>query len=186
MTGKVCLRKLKKQDAPLMLEWMHDEDVVHYMKADFQHKTLEDCESFIASAQDSKKNLNLAVVDDKDTYMGTVSLKEIEDDTAEFAITMRKAAMGKGYAVEGMKQIIKIGLDDLRLKSIYWCVRQDNRRAVKFYDKNGSQRVTLHDLCKVLNTSENALENRGGYRPEEAEGYIWYLVQNGIIEVSQN
>lgn len=185
MIEKVCLRKLKKQDASLMLEWMHDENVVHYMKADFQHKTLEDCENFIASAQDSKKNLHLAVVDNNDTYMGTVSLKGFEDDTAEFAITMRKVAMGKGYASEGMKQIIKIGLEDLRLKSIYWCVSPENKRAVKFYDKNGYQRVTLYNLCKVLNTTENALENRGGYRSEEAEGYIWYLVQNGILEKGQ-
>jgi hypothetical protein len=41
------LRKLKQSDAPLMLEWMHDEDVVHFMKADFQHKTLSDCENLL-------------------------------------------------------------------------------------------------------------------------------------------
>lgn len=186
MTGKVCLRKLKKQDAPLMLEWMHDEDVVHYMKTDFQHKTLEDCESFIDSAQDSKKNLHLAVVDDNDTYMGTVSLKDIEDGTAEFAITMRKVAMGKGYSAEGMNHIIKKGLDDLELKNIYWCVSPENKRAVKFYDKNGYQRVSLNDLCIVLNISENALENRGGYRPEEAEEYIWYLVHAGFLGKEKN
>ena len=45
------LRRLKQSDAPLMLEWMHDEDVVHFMKADFQHKTLSDCEKFIESAK---------------------------------------------------------------------------------------------------------------------------------------
>lgn len=30
------LRCLQPQDAPLMLEWMHDPDAVRYMRADFQ------------------------------------------------------------------------------------------------------------------------------------------------------
>lgn len=41
------LRKLELKDAPLMLEWMHDPDVVQNMQADFAHKTLSDCENFI-------------------------------------------------------------------------------------------------------------------------------------------
>ena len=82
------LRKLKQSDAPLMLEWMHDEDVVHFMKADFQHKTLGDCERFIESSQEDSKNIHLAAVDDTDIYMGTVSLKNIDNGSSEFAITM--------------------------------------------------------------------------------------------------
>lgn len=41
------LRKLESKDAPLMLEWMHDSDVVAKMQTDFQSKTLEDCLTFI-------------------------------------------------------------------------------------------------------------------------------------------
>ena len=44
---KMNLRKLELKDAPLMLEWMHDPDVVQNMQADFAHKTLSDCENFI-------------------------------------------------------------------------------------------------------------------------------------------
>ena len=154
------LRKLKQSDAPLMFEWMHDEDVVHFMKADFQHKTLSNCEEFIESAQDDRNNLHLAAVDDNDTYMGTVSLKNIDNDSAEFAITMRRAAMGKGYAAEAMKQIIDKGFNELGLEYIYWCVNPANKRAVRFYDKNGYQRVTLDELSKTMKTSKSALENK--------------------------
>ena len=171
----VHLRKLKQSDALLMLEWMHDEDVVHFMKADFQHKTLSDCERFIESAQEDLNNLHLAAVDDNDTYMGTVSLKNIDHGSAEFAITMRKAAMGKGYAAEAMKQIIDKGMNELGLKHIYWYVRPENQRAVRFYDKNGYQRIPLDKLCDRLKKPETAFRNRGGYQTEEA--YIWYLVQ---------
>ena len=141
---------------------MHDDDVVHFMKADFEHKTLTNCEKFISLAQDSSHNLHLAVADDNNTYMRTVSLKDINDDTAEFAITMRKTAMGKGYATEGMRQILNLGFNDLNLNTIYWCVSKNNHRAVKFYDKNGYTRVSLGQLSEALNTPYSDIITGGG------------------------
>ena len=57
------LRKLELKDAPLMLEWMHDESVVKDMQADFSSKTLEDCDLFVLSSKDTLKNLHLPIVD---------------------------------------------------------------------------------------------------------------------------
>lgn len=133
------LRKLKPDDAPLMLEWMHDPTVVERLNTNFAAKTLEDCRAFIDSAQNCREDLHLAIVDDSDTYMGTVSLKHMESGTAEFAITVRRAAMGKGYSAYGMKTILSYGIQELGLKAIYWCVSPENKRAVRFYDKNQYQ-----------------------------------------------
>ena len=44
------LRKLEEKDAPLMLEWMHDDSVVHNLATDFSKKTLDDCKKFIKGA----------------------------------------------------------------------------------------------------------------------------------------
>ena len=162
----VHLRELQQKDAPLMLEWMHDEEVVHFMKADFLHKTLSDCEKFIESAQVDSNNVHLAATDDNDTYMGTVSLKNIDNDSAEFAITMRRAAMGKGYAAEAMKQIIDKVFSELGLEYIYWYVRPENKRAVRFYDKNGYQRMSFNKLCDQLNKTE-LFRNSGGYQKKQ-------------------
>lgn len=71
------LRALQEKDAPLMLEWMHDPSVVGHLGTNFMEKTLADCQSFIAWAQTAENDLHLAVADDDDTYMGTVSLKHI-------------------------------------------------------------------------------------------------------------
>lgn len=130
------LRKLEWKDAPLMLEWMHDPSVVKNLQANFASKTLTDCMEFIHSAQNCAANLHLAIVDDNDTYMGTVSLKHIADGTAEFAITVRSAAMGHGFSAYGMKTILAYGIRELELKEIYWCVSPENQRAIRFYDKN--------------------------------------------------
>ena len=140
------LRKLELRDAPLILEWMHDPSVVEYMKADFASMKAEDCEAFIQSAKDTTRDLHMAIVDENDTYMGTVSLKNIDGKTAEFAITVRKEAMGKGFSKYGMRGIIRVGFEELGLEKVYWCVNPENKRAVRFYDKNGYDRVPAASL----------------------------------------
>lgn len=159
------LRPLKLNDAPLMLEWMHDPSVVEGLQADFMSKTIEDCENFINASLTDDKNLHLAIADDSDEYQGTVSLKHIEGNTAEFAITIRKSAMGKGISKDAMKAIISKGLDELGLSSIYWCVSPDNARAVRFYDKNGYQRIPADKLVIA-----------GDYTEEQKKKYFWYVV----------
>ena len=135
------LRKLELDDAPLMLEWMHDPSVVGHLGTNFMEKTLDDCVRFIQWSQTASEDLHLAIADDANTYMGTVSLKHIGSGTAEFAITVRACAMGKGYSGFGMAQILRHGLGQLGLDAIYWCVSPKNQRAVRFYDKNGYTRT---------------------------------------------
>lgn len=38
------------KDAPLMLEWMHDESVIKFMQTDFKAKTEEDSVKFITDS----------------------------------------------------------------------------------------------------------------------------------------
>lgn len=139
------LRNLEMRDATFMLEWMHDKTVVENLRTDFSLKTIEDCKLFIHESYENKDNLNLAIVDEQDEYMGTVSLKNIDrkNQYAEFAITIRRCAMGKGYSGFGMKEIIKIAHDKYNLENVFWCVSSLNKRAVRFYRKNGYQEVAL-------------------------------------------
>ena len=137
------LRKLEAKDAPLMLEWIHDPDVVKDLQANFAAKTLADCERFIAAAQDPAEDLHLAAVNEADEYLGTVSLKHINRTagTAEFAITVRRCAMGTGASRQAMAEILRRGIRELELREIFWCVDRRNTRAVRFYDKNNYERV---------------------------------------------
>lgn len=154
----VRLRKLELKDADKMLTWMLDDSVVHYMGADFSKKTITDCETFILSSHTDSNNLHMAIVNDDDQYQGTVSLKNInrENSCAEFAIAVTKEAMGKGYSKYGMHEIIKIGLEALMLNQIYWYVSPQNKRAIKFYDKNGFTRIfEIPDAFKKGETEEN-------------------------------
>ena len=107
------LRFLEEKDAPLMLEWMHDINVVSHLSANFMSKTMEDCISFIQNSRTTQTDIHMAVADtESDEYMGTVSLKHIDRECAEFAITVRAAAMGKGYAAYAMNAILLHGLQE--------------------------------------------------------------------------
>ena len=98
--------------------------------------------------------------------MGTVSLKNIEDGSAEFAITVRAEAMGHGYSWFGMKAIIEKAFDELGLESVYWCVSRKNERAVRFYDK--------HNFHEIVDVPAKALE-----RYKEMDDLKWYSVLKG-------
>lgn len=160
------LRSLEQRDADRMLAWMHDNSVVEKLQTNFAAKTIDDCKAFIANSRDNE-NIHLAITDEDNLYMGTVSLKHITEDTAEFAITVCKDARGHGYSIWAMRKIIKKGFEEYGVKDIYWCVATDNLRALRFYDKNNFPRVPVEQI-KIV----------GGYTKEHIEAYVWYQVSN--------
>lgn len=164
------LRKLEEKDAPLMLEWMHDEDVVRFLNTDFSKKTIEDCRSFINNAQEIGKDAHYAISSDEDEYMGTVSLKNINrmDNSAEFAVTVRKCSMTRGYSWFGMEAVIEKGFNELDLEAIYWCVDRNNFRAVRFYDK--------HNFHEVVDVPQDILDRYKG-----KNNLKWYSVLKGDV-----
>ncbi len=163
------IRELQLKDAPLMLEWMQDKSVVKDLKVDFRSKTIEDCRNFITASWKDEINRHLAIVDEADTYMGTVSLKHIDmyRKQAEFAIVIRLCAMGRGISQYAMKEMIRKGFREMGLEKIYWCVSENNKRAIRFYEKNGYKRVDLN----VLRISGE------GYSVTQLQSYIWYQVE---------
>lgn len=159
------LRKLELKDAPFMLEWMHDDNVTHNLNTDFASKKIEDAEAFILASADISHDLHMAIVSDTDEYMGTVSLKHVDkkNGNAEFAIIVRKIAMGRGYAWYGMIEIIHFAFEKMNLDCVYWCVSEKNVRAISFYNKHG-----FHETIDV---TQDILDRYKG-----KDNLLWYSV----------
>ena len=164
------LRDLELKDAPLMLEWMHDESVVEKLRGNFKEKTLKDAEAFITMSANKEKDIHLAIVSDEDEYMGTVSLKSVdrENNSDEFAITVRNSAMGRGYSWYGMEEIISLAFEKYGLENVYWCVSRNNERAVRFYDK--------HNFHEAFDIPQAVLERYKGM-----DNLKWYSVLKGDV-----
>lgn len=162
------LRDLELKDAPFMLEWMHDESVVEKLRGRFAEKTIKDCEAFIKASENKENGIHLAIVSDEDEYMGTVSLKSVKDESAEFGIAVRKCAMGRGYSWYGMEEIIRLAFEKYSLESVYWCVSRSNERAVRFYDK--------HNFHETVDIPEVILKRYDGMTDLK-----WYSVLKGDV-----
>ena len=132
-------RELELKDAEYMLEWMKDEGTKKVFKFNFNNMTLQDTQNFIINSREDNTNCHLAVVDENDEYLGTVSLKNIdyENMNAEYAISLRKKAFGKGASSLATSEILKKAFYDLGLKRVYLNVLSDNLRAISFYEKFG-------------------------------------------------
>lgn len=164
------LRELQLRDAPFMLEWMQDLDVVEKLRSDFSEMTIEDCEAFINEAKDKTRNIHLAIVSDEDEYMGTVSLKSIdrENDSAELAVVIRKDAMTRGYAWFGIEEILDRAFKEHGLECVYWCVRKDDIRTIRFYDK--------HNFHEALDIPQSVLNRYVGL-----DNLKWYSFLKGDV-----
>lgn len=136
------LRALVEKDAAGMLEWMHDPQIQKCFRFNTESKTMEDVISFIQTAESEPvhgKSVHLAIVNDEDEYLGTISLKEIDTTAhnAEYAISLRKCAQGKGIGALATKEILRIAFMDFKLEKVYLNVLADNEKAIRLYEKTG-------------------------------------------------
>lgn len=133
------IRELKNKDAVYMTEWMQNKEINKYFQFNLADISIVNSTKFIENVYNNKNALHLAVVNDNDDYVGTISLKNIDfkNQKAEYAIALREVAMGEGYARFATDAILYIAFYILELNRIYLCVLDENIRANKFYEKYG-------------------------------------------------
>lgn len=159
------IRELKLSDAERMLEWMKNPQINYWYCFQPEEMSLHDVHRFIEQAeQGGGQQIHYAIADDKDEYIGTVSLKNINKirKDAEYAIVLRSKAQGKGISAEATNEILKIGFEQYKLDKIYLNVLAENARANAFYRKYGF----VFDRTEV-----NGIQHRGVLK-----NLNWYFI----------
>ena len=125
-------------DAESLLEWMQTPDIYEKMQYDPAKQSIETCRHFIEKSWNDDKNLHYAITNQKQIYLGTVSLKNIDCDNenAEFAIALHPTAMKRNIGTLALRLIMQVAFEELGLNKVYLYVRRDNERAIAFYEKN--------------------------------------------------
>lgn len=159
---EIHIRPLRPEDAPLMLEWIQDPTIACFFRFDAASMTEEKCRAFIDAANRDPNSRHYAIADEKDEYLGTISLKDIAEGRAEYAISTRKCVHGTGAALQATQEILRIAFEGLGLVTVYLNVLAENLRANAFYRKAG---------FRFTYTEENALELRG-----EQKALNWYEI----------
>lgn len=134
------LRELNLKDCDGMMEWMHDPQINYLYTDKIKMATKESVENFIRAAARMKEEgstYHYAIVNVRDEYMGTISLKNVDKIWgAEYAISMRRCFQGKGIASWATREILRIAFEELKLNRVYLNVLSDNEHANQFYVKN--------------------------------------------------
>lgn len=138
----VRLRRLQNKDCAGMLEWMHDVELVKYFRDDMSSKTGEDALKFIEQADiipQNGRSVHYAIVEESDEYLGTISLKALNlmDGNAEYAISLRRSAQGRGIASAATREVLDIAFNQFDLERVYLNVLSENKRAIRLYEKCG-------------------------------------------------
>ena len=129
---------MEEKDAEGILEWMKDPAVNCFFRFNPEKITRDTVMDFIRNSM-TEENKHYAVVNEKDEYLGTISLKNIDshDKNSEYAVSFRKSAQGTGAAVFATKELLRIAFEELGLNKVYLNVLSENARANKFYEKMG-------------------------------------------------
>ena len=167
------IRRLEEKDSPFMLEWMHDKTINCWFRYQFADMTLEKAKFFIKYSFD-EENQHFAVTDDKDEYLGTISLKKIseKDHNAEFVIAARRKAQDTVAVERATTEILHYAFNELGLHRVYLKVLSDNIAARKLYENCGfdlegefKDAVRMHDKYRsmawyaMLNWKEKNMES---------------------------
>ena len=133
------LRSLLEKDNIYMLEWMKDHRINRFFRFNSDDVTIKSVTEFIKSCNKDKNNYHFAIVDDNDIYLGTISLKNIDNiaNTAEYAIALRYDAHGKGVGTFATKEILDYAFHKLNLNRVYLNVLADNINAIRLYERCG-------------------------------------------------
>ena len=65
----------------------------------------------------------------------------LEDNEAELGYWIGKSYWGNGYVPEAAKELIRIALDDLKLKRVWCCCTTDNVKSMRVQEKCGFRYV---------------------------------------------
>ncbi|MGL5440027.1 MAG: GNAT family N-acetyltransferase [Filifactoraceae bacterium] len=135
----MSIRELCFDDVKPMISWMNDDRVSCYFTFHGKVFTEEMGKNFVKASLESTTEKHMAIVDDNNRYLGTVSLKDIDmkGKKAEFAIALSYEAQGKGIARKATDEILEYGFNILGLERIFLNVLSDNYRAIRLYESCG-------------------------------------------------
>lgn len=133
------IRHLKINDVPFIYEWIKDPDIGYQFQFVNENIDFNYIERFVRNSLIDKINKHYAIANDNDEYLGTISLKNInyKNNNAEYAIALRKKAIGNNIASIATSAILFFAFEILHLKRVYLNVLSSNTRAIRFYEKYG-------------------------------------------------
>jgi RimJ/RimL family protein N-acetyltransferase len=140
--GVQRIRPLRREDVPELMAWDDDPEVHRLTGKKFT--TAGTAGAWWDDLARDRARVAMAILDDGGRLIGDVALENVSwrAGDAEIRISIGdKACWNRGYGTEALREVERIAFGQLNLKSLYLRVSEDNRRALRAYEKAGYQKV---------------------------------------------
>ncbi|MCU5173678.1 GNAT family N-acetyltransferase [Bacillus paranthracis] len=141
-------RLLEMDDLPVILEWYNDKKLHNIADIKpFKRYTIEEIRQYWAEKL-SRSHASYHVIVVKDEVIGRVGLKKTKYDdiyVMEYSILIGVSNLySKGLGTEITKYFISKSFLDPDIEAVLLQVREDNKRAIRCYEKAGFEKVKLY------------------------------------------
>jgi len=137
----VRLRAVEESDLPLLVRWMNDPEVRHWLHhSDRPDATVESVRGRFGLTEERFPNLVWLIETLEGRPVGHLALLQMDPHhkRAELAISIgEKDCWSRGYGTDAIRAVLHHGFEDLRLRRIDLHTDADNARGIRCYEKCG-------------------------------------------------
>jgi RimJ/RimL family protein N-acetyltransferase len=150
--SNIILTPLKNSDSVVLFHWINDRDLVQ-LNDNYSPTHEHNHECWLKSIINNPTVTIFAIRKrDNDELIGTCQLFDIDflNRSAELQIRIgSRMEQGKGYGTDAIRDLLAYGFNDLGLNRIQLHVFQNNKRAIKTYEKIGfvKEGVVRQGIC---------------------------------------
>jgi ribosomal-protein-alanine N-acetyltransferase len=135
------LRAINETDLPLLVRWMNDPDVRHWLhQSERPDATVETVRVRFGLDQEGLPNLVWMIETLEGRPVGHIGLLRVDPHSlcTELAISIGETdAWSRGYGTDAIRAILRHAFTDLGLRRIYLYTDADNARGIRCYEKCG-------------------------------------------------
>jgi RimJ/RimL family protein N-acetyltransferase len=135
-----------ESDLPDYVRWLNDPEVTEFMQIESGGHTLDSARAWLKHASDPDAGSRVWAIEADGRHIGNCALHL--DGTGEMAgfgiVIGDKAQWGKGYGAEALREVLRIGFEELGLRRIHLRALAGNARGIRCYEKCGFRHEGLH------------------------------------------
>lgn len=143
---RVRLRPVTEADLPDYVVWLNDPEVTQFTMLEAGNCTLEGEREWFARISDPESRSRNWAIEVDGRHIGNCALHlDASGETAGFGIIIGdKSRWGKGCGTAALREVLRIGFEEMGLHRIHLRAFAGNARAIRCYQKCGFRHEGLH------------------------------------------
>lgn len=144
--AQVRLRPVTEADLPDYVRWFNDPEVTQFTALESGNATLEREREWFRTISDPEHRGRNWAIEVNGRHIGNCALHlDGNGQTAGFGIIIgEKAAWGRGHGTAALREVLRVGFEEMDLHRIHLQVFAGNARGIRCYERCGFRHEGLH------------------------------------------